>query len=146
MHRAIPGITIRPLASQQLTICLVGIHLIVFAVLIAAPMPITPRLMLLASLVLHAGNNYRLLRGACPGNIVEAHIESDGRTSLTLGDGQKLRSSLRPDTLVTPWVLVLRFDTGDRFCNKNLVIFNDALSGEERRLLRVLLRFARLGQ
>jgi hypothetical protein len=146
MHGSIPGISVRPSASRQLARYLILLHLATLALLMAAPQPASVRLALLAILALHAIHSYRHATGSGPGSVAEAHIEADGRTVLVLGNGRKARGVLRSDSLVTPWVMVLRFDTGGWTGRRNLPIFNDALSDEERRLLRVLLNFVRLDQ
>jgi toxin CptA len=144
--RTIPGITLSPPLSRQLGAFLALIHLLVFVALIAAQLPLPIRLCLLGMLALHAIHSYLQLIGAYAGSIFQAHIEADGCARLFLRDGREIEACLQPDTLVTPWLLILRFSLKHSLRKKNLVIGHDALSAEELRRLRVLLRFVRADQ
>ena len=144
MAKSIPGITIRPALSRQLAAYMAVMHLLSLVVLVAAPLPMPARLGLLGALALHAAHSYRLVTGTYAGDIIQAHIESDARVRISTRDGRELEAQLQPDTLVTPWLMIVRLRIGKGFRNKSLVLGNDVLTGEERRRLRVLLRFARL--
>jgi hypothetical protein len=61
-----------------------------------------------------------------------------------MGDGRKLLARVRHDTLVTPWLILLRFDLGRGWFHPTLVLTPDTLSEDEMRRLRVLLRFSQL--
>jgi hypothetical protein len=61
-------------------------------------------------------------------------------------DGQKQTSRIRQDSLVTPWLIVLRFDLHRGWLPHSLVLTSDSVSEEELRQLRVLLRFGEVKQ
>ena len=144
MGREIPGITLRPRTSRRLALYLFLMHLLAFTILIATPFPFAVRLCVFSALLLHATASYRHLTGAGSGEIAEVHLESDGRARLTLRNGRQCEAILRSDSLVTPWLLILRFELRNENRNKNLVLVNDALPVEANRRLRVLLRFVHL--
>jgi toxin CptA len=144
MMKSIPGITLQPQPSRQLARFLIVLHLLAFSVLLVASMPVVVRWGLLGVLLIHAFHSYRRLSAGYLGRIVQLRLESDGRAGLTTRDGRKREGTLCADTLVTTWLVILRFRVEGHFRKENLVIAQDALSSEELRRLRVLLRFVRL--
>lgn len=146
MAKSIPGITLRPLPSRRLARFLIILHLLALATVLTACLPLPVRWGLLGALLAHALHSHRRLSARYPGRIVQLHLESDGRAGLVNRDGRKREGVLCPDTLVTPWLVILRFRIMGRFRKESLVIPRDALTAEESRRLRVLLRFAVLEQ
>ena len=144
MVKSIPAVTIRPLPSRQLTGFLLLIHLLALGVTLAADLPMMVRIGLLCSLFLYAYHSQRRQSESYPGRVVQVRLTSQGRAGLMTRDGAKRVGALRTDSLVTPWLIILRFRINGRFRNENLVIARDSLTGEELRRLRVLLRFVRL--
>ena len=74
------------------------------------------------------------------------HLEADGSALLGWEDGRESGAVLRTDTLVTPWLIQLRFDLPGRRRPVSLLICRDAVSPAEIRRLRTLLRFTVLNQ
>ena len=144
MAKSIPAVTIRPLPSRLLARFLLLIHLFALGVTLTAALPVTARIGLLCSLFLYAYYSQRRLCESYPGRVVQVRLTSEGRAGLVTRDGRKRVGALRTDSLVTPWLIILRFRIQGTFRNENLVIARDTLSGEELRRLRVLLRFVRL--
>jgi hypothetical protein len=65
---------------------------------------------------------------------------------MVMGSGQKQMARIRQDSLVTPWLIVLRFDLDRGLLPHSLVLTSDTMSEEELRQLRVLLRFSDVKQ
>lgn len=61
-----------------------------------------------------------------------------------MGDGRKLAARIRQDTLITPWLILLRFDLDRGWRQPALLLIPGSLSEDEMRRLRVLLRFSQL--
>lgn len=136
MDNRLPGIRLRPVPSRQLALALAALHLAVGGAIFAAPVAAAVKLLLLLLLVLH---------GACskaryPGGVTEVSLEADGNA--VLKESRMLKASLRPDTLITPWVILLRFDLQLRRRPLGVLICPDAISAAEMCRLRTLLRFA----
>jgi hypothetical protein len=72
--------------------------------------------------------------------VVWAEIKSSGRAKIKLDDGRNLRARVRIDSVITPWVILLRFDVKKRWRSPVMVLFMDALPDQEIRHLRILLK------
>jgi hypothetical protein len=72
--------------------------------------------------------------------VIEAQIKSSGRSKLLLADGRRITASLRKDCVLTPWLVLLRFNDRNRWGHRVMVLFQDALPEEDMRQLRVLLK------
>ncbi|MCU7806460.1 MAG: hypothetical protein KZQ73_01105 [Candidatus Thiodiazotropha sp. (ex Semelilucina semeliformis)] len=142
MRSHLPGMAIRPGSSRLLILFLTAIHVLALTGLLIAPLTATTRLLLLSAVALHAGYSYRRFIRRHQKRITQARLESDGTAYLMMENGTKKRGTLRADSLVTPWVLILRFNLKRQFRMENFVIWQDMLSATELRQLRVLLRFS----
>ncbi|PVV14508.1 MAG: hypothetical protein B6D82_05825 [gamma proteobacterium symbiont of Ctena orbiculata] len=100
--------------------------------------------MLLLILTLQSYLSYRQTRKGSGSRILLARIRPDGRSRITMGDGRKLVARIRQDTLVTPWLILLRFDLDRGWRQPALLLIPGSLSEDEMRQLRVLLRFSQL--
>jgi hypothetical protein len=58
-----------------------------------------------------------------------------------MGDGGKQMARIRQDSLITPWLVIVRFDLDRGGLPTSLLLTPDTLSEEQLRQLRVLLRF-----
>ncbi|OHC90084.1 MAG: hypothetical protein A3J87_02795 [Sideroxydans sp. RIFOXYB12_FULL_59_6] len=66
----------------------------------------------------------------------------DRHIALVLRNGGKISGELCADTLVSPWLVLLNM-AADHHGRQSLVLFPDAMTGEDFRRLRVLLRNSR---
>jgi len=113
---------------------LAALHLGVGGAIFAAPVTAAVKLPLLLLLLFHGGCS----KARYSGGVTEVRLEADG--SAFLGEG-RIKASLRPDTLITPWVILLRFDLPVRRRPFGVLICPDAISAAEMCRLRTLLRF-----
>ncbi|MDD2700961.1 MAG: hypothetical protein PHH36_06940 [Sideroxydans sp.] len=65
--------------------------------------------------------------------------DKDRHVSLVLRNGEQMSGVVSADTLVLPWLVLLNM-TADQHGKRSLLLFPDAMAGEEFRRLRVLLR------
>lgn len=142
MPGKIRAITLQPKPTRILHFWRVAIHLLVFLLILLAPLIAWHKLLLILLLSLHGYLSFRQVRKQSGKQVVTARITPDGRSRLTMGDGRKLLARVRHDTVVTPWVTLLRFDLDRGWFHPTLVLTSDILSEEEMRQLRVLLRFS----
>ncbi|MBT2970798.1 MAG: hypothetical protein KME56_14650 [Candidatus Thiodiazotropha sp. (ex Ctena orbiculata)] len=140
----IQTVTLQPKPSRKLHAWLVAIHLLALLVILLAPMLPWHRAMLLLILTLQSYLSYRQTRKGSGSRILLARIRPDGRSRITMGDGRKLVARIRQDTLVTPWLILLRFDLDRGWSQPALLLIPGSLSEDEMRQLRVLLRFSQL--
>jgi Ca2+/Na+ antiporter len=147
MPYTLPAIVIRPEVSRYQRHILISLHLLVVIGLILVPLETLPRLILLAMLSLHALYIYRRYYAAKSGSVVELKLEADGEVMLKLGKGQTKQGRISDETLVTPWLIILRIEGPQRrFYKQSLLLWPDMLHADELRQLRVLLRFLRTDQ
>ncbi|MEW8400919.1 MAG: protein YgfX [Candidatus Thiodiazotropha sp.] len=144
MSGKIQALTLQPRPSRKLHACLVAVHLLALLVILLAPMLPWHRAMLLLILTLQGYLSYRQTRKGSGRRIIRARIRPDGRARITMGDGRKLAARIRQDTLITPWLILLRFDLDRGWRQPALLLIPGSLSEDEMRRLRVLLRFSQL--
>ncbi|MET0071352.1 MAG: protein YgfX [Candidatus Thiodiazotropha sp.] len=140
----IQALTLQPKPTRKLHAWLVAIHLLALLVILLAPVLAWHRAMLLLILILHGYLSYRRTRKGSGSRIIWARIRPDGRARITMGDGRKLVARIRQDTLVTPWLILLRFNLNRGWRQPTLLLIPGSLSDDEMRQLRVLLRFSQL--
>jgi hypothetical protein len=138
MDTGLPGVRLRPAPSRQMARFLVALHLMVGTAILAAPVAGVVKLPLLLLLTLHGGWS----KARFSGSVTQVQLERDGSAYLERGEGKAFRASLRRDTLITPWVILLRFDLLSRRRPLGVLICPDAISPGEMRRLRTLLRIA----
>lgn len=146
MPGKIQAITLCPKPSRKLYIWLMAIHLLALTVTLFAPLVLWHKLVLLLCLALYGYLSYRQARRRSGKRILAARIAPGGRSRITMGDGRKLLARVRRDSLITPWLILLRFDLGRGWSHPSLVLTADCLSEEEMRQLRVLLRFSEVNK
>jgi hypothetical protein len=144
MRNRLPSIRLLPQVSKQLLRLLVLLHLMAAAVILSMPLLLGLRIVLLLTLLLHAIRLHRRFYPFSAGHIAGALIEDDGYALVRWGSGRESKARLRADSLVTPWIIVLRFDLSDRRLPATLLVCRDAVTQTEFRLLRVLLKFVLL--
>ncbi len=147
MHNTLPAMLIRPEISRYQRHFLTALHLLVLFGLLLAPLEILPRLTLLAVLLLHGAFIYLRYYSAKRESVVELKLEAGGEVMLTLNKGQIKRGRISEESLVTPWLIILRIEIPPRRLRKaSLLLWPDMLAVDELRQLRVLLRFLRTDQ
>jgi hypothetical protein len=138
---------IRPGVSRYQRHFLTALHLLVLFGLLLTPLEILPRLILLTLLSLHGAFIYWRYYSTNSERVVELKLEADGEVRLTLESGQIKQGRISDESLVTPWLIILRIEIPPRrFRKESLLLWPDMLSADERRQLRVLLRFLRIDQ
>ncbi|MEW8507737.1 MAG: protein YgfX [Candidatus Thiodiazotropha sp.] len=144
MSGKIQPITLRPKPSRYLHTWLIAIHLLALPAILFVPMLPWHKSLLLLLLLLQGYLTFLHTRKGSGRRILAARIRPDGRSRITMGDGRKLIARLRHDTLVTPWLVLLRFDPNVGWSHPALLLTQESLSEEEMRQLRVLLRFSQV--
>jgi hypothetical protein len=134
---------LQPKPARKLNIWKVTIHLLALLVILLAPIALSYKSLLLLLWSLHGYFTYRQLRKGSGKQVVMARILTDGRSRLTMGDGRKLLARVRHDTLVTPWLVLLRFDLDRGWFHPTLILTPETLGEDEMRQLCVLIRFSR---
>jgi hypothetical protein len=110
------------------------------AVIVIAPIELIYKSILLILLALLSIVRFRGYGFNQRARVIEAQIKSSGRSKLLLADGRRVTASLRKDCVLTPWLILLRFDVRNRWGHTVMVLFQDALPEEEMRQLRILLK------
>ncbi|MCU7904691.1 MAG: hypothetical protein KZQ76_02345 [Candidatus Thiodiazotropha sp. (ex Epidulcina cf. delphinae)] len=146
MQKKMPAVRLIPVPSRQLLLWHLATHALALSVTVFAPLALPDKLLLLSLLALYAFWRLRCGKGVNSRRVIEARIVSSGRSRLTLGDGRRLVAKIRPDSLVTPWLILLRFDSGQGPRRLTMVLFGDALPNEQVRRLRILLKFGGFNQ
>lgn len=139
MKKTIPSITLRPGNSKQLANWYLFLYTLAFLIISLAPIVGYYKFSLVFLLLLLGYariQGYRLIPQI---EVVEAHIKSSGHAKILLTDGQRISAKLRTDSLVTPWLVLLRFDVRNRWRHPLMILFQDALPEDEMRRLRILL-------
>jgi len=146
MRNRLPGIRLRPAISHRLGVVLTLLHVVAAIAILVAPVSSILKLLLLLLLLIHAFWNYHSFFKLHANSIVQVQLEGDDSALLLWGDGRESKAMLRADTLLTPWVIVLRFDLLQRRLPVNLLLCSDAIPRAENCRLRTLLRFVLLNQ
>jgi hypothetical protein len=134
---------LQPKHARKIYIWHVAVHLLALLVILLAPIALSYKSLLLLLWSLHGYFTYRQLRKGSGKQVVMARILTDGRSRLTMGDGRKLLARVRHDTLVTPWLVLLRFDLDRGWFHPTLILTPETLGEDEMRQLCVLIRFSR---
>jgi hypothetical protein len=119
-----------------------SLYLITFLVIVSAPIELNIKTLMLAILFASKWLRDRQLGFFSGGQVVRAEIAGSGRAKIKLNDGRNLRAKLRTDSVITPWVILLRFDVRQRWRGPVMVLFKDALEKREMRQLRIFLKFS----
>ncbi|MCU7931309.1 MAG: hypothetical protein KZQ90_10945 [Candidatus Thiodiazotropha sp. (ex Codakia rugifera)] len=146
MRGKIQAVTLLPKPSQKLYIWQLTTHTLALLVTLFAPLILLHKLLLLLFLAMYILYSHRQSQRSNRNHILKARIEHDGRSRLTMGDGRRLNAKIRTDSVVTPWLILLRFDLKQGWLSPTMVLFEDALPHEQRRQLRVLLKFGGINQ
>ncbi|MET0026244.1 MAG: protein YgfX [Candidatus Thiodiazotropha sp.] len=96
-------------------------------------------LAILALLLFSGVFSYRRSKMVSPHRVVRVTLTASGWCRLVMENGRQRKARLRGDSFVSPWVIVLRFDLPQRRGRPGLVVFRDALPGDQLRRLRIIL-------
>ncbi|MES9825538.1 MAG: protein YgfX [Candidatus Thiodiazotropha endolucinida] len=146
MSGTIQTITLQPKPSRLLHAWRVAIHLLALMTTLFAPMMLWPKVSLLTALALYGYFSFRQGGKGGGGQIDKVTITPYGRVRIVMEDGKNLRARIRRDSLVISRLIVLRFDLDKGWPPRSLVLASDAVSEEQMRQLRVLLRFGEIRQ
>ncbi|MCG7982401.1 MAG: hypothetical protein JAY90_06555 [Candidatus Thiodiazotropha lotti] len=138
MSYRLAAIHIKPGPSRQLMIWHRSLSAMTFLAIITAPIDVALKALLL--LILFLLTRLPVSRKFSPEHVARAEIKSNGWSKIVLADGEKYSARLRTDSLVTPWLILLRFNLRGRWRHPVMVLFQDALPAEEMRNLRILLK------
>jgi hypothetical protein len=139
-------ITFQPQASRQLRLLLLCLQGLTFIVLILAPLTLLWRVVLILSVLVLSVLAQRRFDTTSGRRITQVRIDDQHSARLCYADGRRLETRLRQDSLVIPWLIVLRFDGESVLRRQTLLLGWDSLADEEMRRLRILLRFGRLNR
>lgn len=117
--------------------------LCVAAILVLWQLPLPIPVLLASSLSILCWGGYYLVLAAnlrTGRSCVAFRLEEDG-VVLVLRDGRHLPYKVAADSLVTPYLVILNVESGERRGRRQLLILPDAIGGESFRRLRVALRW-----
>lgn len=140
MRNTIPSVVLKPKKSRQLTVWVLILHVTTVLLILAVPLLPQYKIPLVITLlwISYARiKGYRINRYR---HVVEAKIRHTGHANIVLADGERVRARLRTDSLMTPWVVLLRFDVKNRWRHPVMLLFRDALADDVMRRLRILLK------
>ncbi|MEL0587135.1 MAG: protein YgfX [Candidatus Thiodiazotropha sp. (ex. Lucinoma kazani)] len=146
MSGKIQAVTLLPTPSRQLYIWQLTTHALALLVTLFAPLILIHKLLLLLLLAIYILYSQRQSQRTNRKHILKVRIEPDGRSRLTMGDGRRLIAKVRSDSVITPWLILLRFNLKQGWFHPTMVLFEDALPHEQMRQLRVLLKFGGINQ
>ena len=133
-------ITLEPRPSRWQRRVLRLLQLVTLAVLLAAALPGTLKILLLCLALLFCLQQAQQLRTRSTRCIIRVRLDQAGSARLEFADGRSLDSRLRGDSILCQGVMVLHFDGPAPHRRLSLVLDDDSLSADELRCLRVLLR------
>ena len=110
-------------------------HLVASASLLSLQWPWVWKLVLLAVL------GISLWQALRPSRFVALRLDQDGNLACDLRDGTRLPATLLPDSTVFSWLVVLRLRLDGERSALSLPLFQDHMSGDEFRTLRLWLRW-----
>ncbi|MCG8487970.1 MAG: hypothetical protein MI756_10925 [Chromatiales bacterium] len=137
MTNRLPAIHIKPGPSRQQVIWHRSLYLMTFLAIISASIGLIVKILLLIVLLLTKLPVYGKFT---PEQVIKAVIKGNGWSKIVLADGTKRTARLRTDSLVTPWLILLRFDVRGRWRHPVMVLFQDTLPPTEMRSLRIFLK------
>ncbi|PVV08322.1 MAG: hypothetical protein B6D77_12215 [gamma proteobacterium symbiont of Ctena orbiculata] len=144
MSGMLQSITLQPKPSRHLHAWRMTIHLLALFTTLLAPLILWQKLLLLSALALHGYFSLQQGRRGRGKAIMKVTVAAGGRVRLIMDDGRKQMARIRKDSLVTPWLVVMRFDLDRGWLPISLVLTAETISEEQMRQLRVLLRFSEI--
>jgi hypothetical protein len=135
-------ITLGP--SRQAGAWIAAVGLLGSASALASDAPLALRVgacVLLAGAAVHAARTHAWRRGR--GAVRGFTVSLDGRIEASRADGRWIAGRIVPGSFVAPWLVVVRWVPDGAWLARTIPVFPDMAGGEERRRLRVLLRWGR---
>jgi hypothetical protein len=139
MAKTIPPIVLKPEASRIQRLWYDSLHVLVIAAIASAPLAEFKPLLLIVLLVLIYAR-YQGYGVDRHNQVIEAKIKESGYCRIKLANGEWVTANLRQDSVLTPWLILLRFNIRNRWRRPVMVLFQDALPDTELRQLRILLK------
>jgi len=143
MQRPLNPLVIHPRPSRQLLWLLGGLQVSTLIALLASPLAAAPMALLVGVWLMLACFTQWRVHGYARRRILRLRLDQAGEARLLSADGREWRDRLRGDTLITPWLILLRFEGAGTWRRPGLLLGPGSLSEEETRRLRLLLRFGR---
>jgi len=128
--------------SRKLTAVVVTLHLVAFAMVMLTALPLWARFIMLLMILLSM--IYQLARDVfflLPGSWREFSLDQDGVTIVTR-DGASFQGRIAQDSVVSPYLIVLRVKQEGKFLLRSRVLFPDSLEQDAFRRTCVLLRYS----
>lgn len=141
MIARLPPIAFKPRPSRELAMLLLCLQGLTLAVLISAPIPTGGRLLLVAALLAQSLFSHYRLHGWSRHRITQVRIDDEHAARLRFADGRLIQTRVRGDSVITPWLILLRFGGEAGLRRSSLLLGRDSLAADEMRRLRILLRF-----
>lgn len=115
------------------------------AILVMWQLPLPTPVLLASTLLILCWGGYFLALAAnlrMGRSCVAFRLEEQEGIVLVLRDGRHLPCKVASDSLVTPYLVILNVESGERRGRRHLLILPDAIGGESFRRLRVALRWS----
>ncbi|MET0088887.1 MAG: protein YgfX [Candidatus Thiodiazotropha sp.] len=139
MSNDLPPLSIAPESSRLRTAWWSALYLSSAVAILSAGFSWVTELAILTLLFLSGVLTYRRSQLVSPHRVVRVTLTASGWCRLVMENGRQRKARLRGDSFVSPWVIVLRFDLPQRRGRPGLVVFRDALPGDQLRRLRIIL-------
>lgn len=142
MESGLAPLTLFPRPCVRFLRVLTGVQLFTLGVILSSPIPLPLKLLLMSGIALQRMASQRKLGEISTHRPVRVRIDSAHGARLVYADGRVVITRLRGDSVVTSWLIVLRFEREDGGLRRpSLLLGPDSLSADESRRLRTLLRF-----
>jgi hypothetical protein len=119
-------------------------HLLALLTTLLAPINSGIKLLLLTALAFYSYYTFGQTSGKRGRRIIKATLTPYGRARMVMGDGRRHTARIRQDSLVTPWLVIVRFDLMAGGLPVSLLLTPETVTDEQLRQLRVLLRFSQV--
>ncbi len=141
MLRPLNPLVLHPRPSRVLLRLQGCVQALTLIALLVSPLAALPKAILATVWLLLVLFTQWRVHGSAGGRILRLRLDQAGEARLLLADGREWRDRLREDTLITPWLILLRFEGAGPWRHTSLLLGPDSLTDEETRRLRLLLRF-----
>ncbi len=146
MSDELPPLSIEPESSRLLVGWWMLLYLSSGVAILGAGLAWSMTAALMTLLSMSGVMQYRRSLVQPPHRLVRVTLTASGWCRLVMASGRQHKARLRGDSFVSPWVIVLRFDLPQRRGRPSLVVFRDALPGDQVRRLRIMLGCVRFSK
>lgn len=142
MESGLAPLNLTPRPCIRFKRVLTGAQLFSFGIILSSPAPLPVKLLLLLGIFLQRMVSHRKWGEISPHRPKLVRIDSTHEVRLVYADGREMFTRLRGDSVVTSWLILLKFECVDRRLScPSLLLGPDSLNADEARQLRILLRF-----